>query len=104
MAEFESFYHDSLDSYGGQFFAPAETPPDHGKNLFLKRPFYLIKLLTYLLSTQGQLFRRFTNDSQILKLFNLLNQNMTTCGLDDTPAIGTETVVKIGIIGVVACK
>ncbi len=87
LREFESFYHDSLDSYGGQFFAPAETPPQHGINLMLTRPFYLARLLNYLLSTQEQLFRRFTRDPQILKLFTLLNQNMTTCGLDQTPAI-----------------
>ena len=87
LNEFESFYNDSLDSYGGQFFAPAETPPDHGKKLFLTRPLYLLRLLRYLLSTQGQLFRRFTKDPEILKLFTLLNQNMTTCDLDQTPAI-----------------
>ena len=87
LTEFESFYHDSLDSYGGQFFAPAETPPQHGRNLMLTRPLYLVRLLSYLLSTQEQLFRRFTRDPQILKLFTLLNQNMTTCGLDQTPAI-----------------
>ncbi|KZR70379.1 Glutamate synthase [NADPH] small chain [Prochlorococcus marinus str. MIT 1313] len=87
LSEFESFYHESLDSYGGQFFAPAETPPQHGINLMFTRPFYLGRLLNYLLSTQEQLFRRFTRDPQILKLFTLLNQNMTTCGLDQTPAI-----------------
>ena len=87
LTEFESFYTQSLDSYGGKFFAPAETPPDHGKNLLLTRPLYLIRLLRYLLSTQEQLFRRFIKDPQILKLFTLLNQNMTTCGLDQTPAI-----------------
>ena len=87
LKEFESFYKDSLDSYGGQFFAPAETPPKHGRNLMFTKPLYLVRLLTYLLSTQEQLFRRFTRDPQILKLFTLLNQNMTTCGLDQTPAI-----------------
>ncbi len=87
LTEFESFYKDSLESYGGQFFAPAETPPQHGKNLMLSRPRYLLRLLSYLLSTQEQLFRRFTRDPQILRLFTLLNQNMTTCGLDQTPAI-----------------
>ncbi|WP_157859864.1 phytoene desaturase family protein [Prochlorococcus marinus] len=87
LSEFESFYNESLDSYGGQFFAPAETPPQHGINLMFTRPFYLARLLNYLLSTQEQLFRRFTRDPQILKLFTLLNQNMTTCGLDQTPAI-----------------
>ena len=78
LTEFESFYKDSLESYGGQFFAPAETPPQHGKNLMLSRPRYLLRLLSYLLSTQEQLFRRFTRDPQILRLFTLLNQNMTT--------------------------
>ena len=38
------------------------------------------------------------------KNFVELEKRFEIIDIDDTPAIGTETVVKIGIIGVVACK
>ena len=38
------------------------------------------------------------------KNFVELEKRFEIIDIDDTPTIGTETVVKIGIIGVVACK
>ena len=65
-----------------------------------------IKLSKYQTGAAEKLQNEFVIEANIVcpNGYDILEQKMVVLGMDETPAFGTETVVKVGVEGVVECK